>query len=87
MSRDIGIHSLDDVLHLSERPAAVNVKPARLGSLAQLLRLYDGCAHAGIALFHLDAPNDVAPSGYNEPEPPPGLPGSPLSVSARAGFR
>lgn len=108
VSRDIGIHSLDDVLRLAERPAAVNVKPARLGSLAELLHLYDGCAHLGIALygggqhelgpgraqiqllaalFHPDAPNDVAPSGYNEPEPPPGLPGSPLSVSPRAGFR
>ncbi len=31
------------------------------------------------SLFHADAPNDVAPSGYNLPEPPAGLPRSPLA--------
>ena len=30
------------------------------------------------SLFHADAPNDVAPSGYNEAEPISGLPASPL---------
>jgi L-alanine-DL-glutamate epimerase-like enolase superfamily enzyme len=30
------------------------------------------------SLFHADSPNDVAPSGYNLPEPPRGLPASPL---------
>ena len=30
------------------------------------------------SLFHPDTPNDVAPSPYNLPEPPPGLPVSPL---------
>ena len=30
------------------------------------------------SLFHPDTPNDVAPSLYNLPEPPPGLPVSPL---------
>ena len=30
------------------------------------------------ALFHADAPNDLAPSAYNLPDPPPGLPASPL---------
>jgi hypothetical protein len=40
------------------------------------------------SLFHSDAPNDVAPSGYNEPEPPPGLPVSPLPPAPeRRGFR
>jgi len=40
------------------------------------------------SLFHPDAPNDVAPGGYNDPEPPPGLPRSPLHVVPdRAGFR
>jgi hypothetical protein len=29
-------------------------------------------------LFHPDAPNDVAPGGFNLPDPPPGLPSSPL---------
>jgi L-alanine-DL-glutamate epimerase-like enolase superfamily enzyme len=30
------------------------------------------------SLFHPDTPNDLAPVGYNENEPPPGLPPSPL---------
>jgi L-alanine-DL-glutamate epimerase-like enolase superfamily enzyme len=40
------------------------------------------------ALFHPDTPNDIAPVGYNENEPPPGLPWSPLPVSTDpVGFR
>ncbi len=35
------------------------------------------------ALFHPDTPNDVAPGGYNAPEPSPGLPASPMTVPAR----
>lgn len=34
------------------------------------------------SLFHPDGPNDVAPTGYNEPDPPDGLPASPLPVQA-----
>ncbi|MGZ4201250.1 MAG: hypothetical protein ACXVRH_04230 [Thermoleophilaceae bacterium] len=40
------------------------------------------------ALFHPDTPNDVAPSGYNLPNPVPGLPSSPLDPRpAELGFR
>ena len=40
------------------------------------------------ALFHPDAPNDVAPGGYNAPAPGPGLAPSPLAPApAPAGFR
>jgi L-alanine-DL-glutamate epimerase-like enolase superfamily enzyme len=40
------------------------------------------------SLFHPDTPNDVAPSGYNAPEPPPGLPSSPLEPQVSpVGFR
>jgi hypothetical protein len=40
------------------------------------------------SLFHPDTPNDVAPGGYNHPQPPPGLPGTPLEPAASAtGFR
>jgi len=40
------------------------------------------------ALFHPDAPNDVAPSAYNEDDPPGSLPGSPLAPRPEAtGFR
>jgi L-alanine-DL-glutamate epimerase-like enolase superfamily enzyme len=40
------------------------------------------------SLFHPDTPNDVAPSGYNDPRVPPGLPPSPLEPHlAPTGFR
>ena len=44
--------------------------------------------HALASLFYPDAPNDVAPRGYNDPEPRAGLPTSPLSVPGDIeGFR
>ena len=40
------------------------------------------------AIFHPDAPNDIAPGGYDELDPEPGLPESPLAVRpAETGFR
>jgi hypothetical protein len=39
------------------------------------------------SLFHPDAPNDVAPSGYNATEPVAGLPVSPLELTLQSGFR
>jgi L-alanine-DL-glutamate epimerase-like enolase superfamily enzyme len=40
------------------------------------------------SIFHADGPNDVAPGGYNDVDPPDGLPSSPLPVQAHAtGFR
>ena len=40
------------------------------------------------SLFHADAPNDVAPAGFNLPEPPSDLPSSPLTPTPSAlGFR
>lgn len=40
------------------------------------------------SLFHAEAPNDVAPSGYNDPSVPDGLPESPLDPDpAPSGFR
>ena len=40
------------------------------------------------ALFHPDAPNDVAPGGYNADTPAPDLPSSPLDLHSTAtGFR
>jgi hypothetical protein len=47
-----------------------------------------GQIQALAALFHPDAPNDTAPRGYNEAEPPPGLPTSPLDPKLTpTGFR
>jgi hypothetical protein len=40
------------------------------------------------ALFHPDAPNDIAPSGYDDLDPEPGLPESPLDPDPEpTGFR
>ncbi len=40
------------------------------------------------SIFHADAPNDVAPTGFNLPEPPAGLPSSPLPPTpSELGFR
>jgi hypothetical protein len=40
------------------------------------------------SLFHADTPNDLAPSGYNVDDPPPGLPASPLPAApSDVGFR
>jgi hypothetical protein len=40
------------------------------------------------AIFHPDAPNDLAPGAYNLPDPPAGLPPSPLTGAFREpGFR
>jgi hypothetical protein len=47
-----------------------------------------GQIQALASLFHPDGPNDVAPGGYNAPEPGPGLPASPLEPGLSAtGFR
>jgi L-alanine-DL-glutamate epimerase-like enolase superfamily enzyme len=40
------------------------------------------------SLFHPDTPNDVAPAGFHVPDPPPGIPTSPLPARpAKIGFR
>ncbi len=40
------------------------------------------------SICHPDTPNDVAPTGYNLEDPPPGLPESPLQPAiSRTGFR
>jgi hypothetical protein len=40
------------------------------------------------SLYHPDTPNDVAPTGFHAPSPPPGLPESPLAPQAHdRGFR
>jgi hypothetical protein len=40
------------------------------------------------SLFHADTPNDLAPVGFNQNDPPPGLPTSPLEPApSSVGFR
>jgi hypothetical protein len=40
------------------------------------------------SLFHANTPNDVAPSGYNDPTVPSGLPASPMDpAQSEIGFR
>jgi L-alanine-DL-glutamate epimerase-like enolase superfamily enzyme len=40
------------------------------------------------SVYHPDTPNDVSPSGFHSPDPPPGIPASPLPVQAHErGFR
>jgi L-alanine-DL-glutamate epimerase-like enolase superfamily enzyme len=40
------------------------------------------------SIFHAEAPNDIAPAGYNDPTPADGLPASPLAPApAAVGFR
>ena len=40
------------------------------------------------SLFHPDTPNDLAPVGFNQNDPPPGLPSSPLDpMPDQTGFR
>jgi L-alanine-DL-glutamate epimerase-like enolase superfamily enzyme len=47
-----------------------------------------GQIQALASLFHPDTPNDIAPGGYNDEEPPSGLPVSPLDPRlAPVGFR
>ncbi len=47
-----------------------------------------GQIQALASLFHPDAPNDTAPRGYNEAQPPAGLPTSPLEPRlSSTGFR
>ncbi len=42
-----------------------------------------GQIQALASLFYADTPNDVAPGVYNESEPRPGLPASPLEPPVR----
>jgi hypothetical protein len=48
---DAPIHSVADVEALRFEPRALNVKPSRLGSLANLLELYAYAEERGIALY------------------------------------
>ena len=106
---DAPLHSVADIEALERKPSAINSKPSRFGSLAELFAVYEHCEREGIAiygggqgetgigrgqiqylasLFHPETPNDVAPSGYNDPAVPEGMPMSPMEpVPSETGFR
>lgn len=109
VSYDAPIRDANDIGATPLAARAINVKPSRIGSLQELLKVYARCARdqrpmygggmgeLGVgrgqiqllaSLFHADAPNDVAPSAYNEEHPDGALPPSPLTSRPDAtGFR
>ncbi len=48
---DVPIGSVADIERLPFPPRAINVKPARIGTVRLLLELYDRCASRGIAMY------------------------------------
>jgi len=51
LSWDAPIGSVEDIDKLPHRPAAINIKPSRFGSLHNLLAAYDYCAALGIVMY------------------------------------
>lgn len=51
LSWDEPIHSIDDLATVPALPGALNIKPARFGTLHALLAAYDHCASRGIAAY------------------------------------
>lgn len=51
VSWDIPITAATEVGRLPERPSAINVKPARLGSVAAVFELYELCAEQDIPVY------------------------------------
>jgi L-alanine-DL-glutamate epimerase-like enolase superfamily enzyme len=48
---DVPIVSVDDLGRTALAPRAINIKPARIGTVRGLLDVYDACARAGIATY------------------------------------
>ncbi|MBV9796810.1 MAG: hypothetical protein JO039_02085 [Solirubrobacterales bacterium] len=48
---DASIHSIDDIESLPFPPRMVNIKPSRIGGLANLCATYDYCAERGIGAY------------------------------------
>jgi L-alanine-DL-glutamate epimerase-like enolase superfamily enzyme len=80
------IGSLRELFEIYAR-CARDQRPMYGGGMAEL-GVGRGQIELLAALFHADAPNDVAPSAHNEEDPPGDLPGSPLTSRPEAtGFR
>ncbi|MHB1539612.1 MAG: enolase-like domain-containing protein [Solirubrobacteraceae bacterium] len=48
---DAPIHGVSDIVALAAKPAAINVKPSRIGRLQDLLAVYAHCETEGIACY------------------------------------
>ena len=82
-SRIGSLHSLFDVYARCARDR----RPMYGGGMGEL-GVGRGQIELLAALFHADAPNDVAPSAYNQDDPTDGLPESPLApLPETTGFR
>jgi hypothetical protein len=82
-SRMGGLRSLLDAYDYSKRNAIGNYGGGQFE-----LGVGRGQIQYLASLFHPDAPNDVAPGGFNLPTPAPGLPESPLAPTpSPTGFR
>ena len=51
VSWDTRIHTAADIRRLTERPDAVNIKPARVGSVRALFEIYGECRSTGIGMY------------------------------------
>ena len=72
----------------STQGGALHRKPGMYGGEMGELGVGRGQIQLQAALFHADAPNDVAPSAYNEDDPAGELSASPLALRPGAvGFR
>jgi L-alanine-DL-glutamate epimerase-like enolase superfamily enzyme len=109
ISWDLPVRTAADIARLPIPPRAINIKPARHGTLRRLLDVYDHCAQHEIptyaggmgeigpgrgqnqylaSMFHPDAPNDIAPTAYNDKDLSADLPTSPLDPTpTTVGFR
>lgn len=48
---DAPLHTAADILSMPFRPQAINVKPSRFGSIAELCKVYELCAKENIAMY------------------------------------
>lgn len=48
---DAPLHSLADITSLNHEPKAINSKPSRFGSVAEVLAVYEHCAEHAIAVY------------------------------------
>ena len=105
---DVPVTDVESLGTLPFEPNWINVKPSRIGTIADLCAIVSHCEEHGIGMYgggqfeldvgrpqiqalaslcYPDAPNDVAPRGFNDPEVDPDLPASPLDPpEAEPGF-